>query len=88
VSPAISEDAAKPTRRAATNVIRLAEAKRRRDQGCRELAARLDRHRAMLDPWSAVFLRDLPAQRREVSPPQRRALEAITERLRAAGYSL
>jgi hypothetical protein len=34
-----------------------------------------------LDPWAAVFVRDLPQQRRPVSVPQMRALQAIVAQL-------
>jgi hypothetical protein len=38
-----------------------------------------------LDPWQAIFIRDLPQQRRPVSVPQCRALQMIVERLAADG---
>jgi hypothetical protein len=47
----------------------------------RTTAFRCGMHLDRLDPWSAIFVRDLPSQRRAVSIPQHRALQAIVARL-------
>jgi hypothetical protein len=48
----------------------------------RTTAFRCGMHLDRLDPWSRVFCRDLPSQRRAVSIPQHRALQAIVSRLK------
>jgi hypothetical protein len=43
----------------------------------RATAFRCSTHLDRLDPWAAVFVRDLPQQRRPVSIPQQRELQRI-----------
>ena len=51
----------------------------------RAVAFRCAMHMDRLDPWAAVFVRDLPQQGRPVSIPQCLALQRIVERLAADG---
>ena len=47
----------------------------------RSTALQCSMHADRLDPWQAVFVRDLPQQRRPVSVPQQRELQRIVAQL-------